>query len=138
MEKVDEELAEFHAETDLEKKGKRIGRRFLLLINYARISNLNADSALERTNVKFINCFKTLEKLALEKNLQLSEMSLQEMDVLWEEKSEENWELKIENASCSIETKSNEVVNRSSNVCRNLYHKTRSVGAQCFIISAID
>jgi ppGpp synthetase/RelA/SpoT-type nucleotidyltranferase len=84
-EKVDEELAEFHAETDLEKKEQELGDVLFSVINYARISNLNADSALERTNVKFINRFKTLEKLALEKNLQLSEMSLQEMDVLWEE-----------------------------------------------------
>jgi XTP/dITP diphosphohydrolase len=67
--KVDEELAEFHAETDLEKKEKELGDVFFSLINYARISNLNADSALERTNVKFINRFKKLEKLALEKNL---------------------------------------------------------------------
>lgn len=83
--KVDEELAEFHAETDLEKKEKELGDVFFSLINYARISNLNADSALERTNTKFIKRFQTLEKLALEKSLQLSEMSLEEMDVLWEE-----------------------------------------------------
>lgn len=83
--KVDEELTEFHAETDTEKKEKELGDVFFSLINYARISNLNADSALERTNIKFIKRFQTLEKLAHEKNLQLSEMSLEEMDVLWEE-----------------------------------------------------
>jgi uncharacterized protein YabN with tetrapyrrole methylase and pyrophosphatase domain len=83
--KVDEELAEFHAETNPEKKEQELGDVFFSLINYARISGLNADSALERTNLKFIKRFQTLEKLALEKNLNLAEMSLEEMDILWEE-----------------------------------------------------
>lgn len=83
--KVDEELAEFHAETDTEKKEKELGDIFFSLINYARISGLNADSALERTNLKFIKRFQTLEKLAESKGLALSDMSLQEMDILWEE-----------------------------------------------------
>ena len=46
---------------------------------------MNPDSALEKTNIKFISRFQKMEKLALEKNLQLSEMSLEEMDLLWEE-----------------------------------------------------
>ena len=83
--KVDEELAEFHAETNPEKKEQELGDVFFSLINYARISGLNADSALERTNLKFIKRFQTLEKLVLEKNLNLAEMPLEEMDILWEE-----------------------------------------------------
>ncbi len=83
--KVDEELKEFHAETDLEKKEQELGDVFFSLINYARISGINPDSALEKTNLKFINRFQKMEKLANERSLNLSEMSLEEMDLLWEE-----------------------------------------------------
>ncbi|MGZ5211154.1 MAG: nucleoside triphosphate pyrophosphohydrolase [Kaistella sp.] len=83
--KVDEELAEFHAETDPVKKEQELGDVFFSLINYARISGINPDSALERTNIKFISRFQQMEKLALQKNLNLSEMPLEEMDELWEQ-----------------------------------------------------
>ncbi|MBW8359608.1 MAG: nucleoside triphosphate pyrophosphohydrolase [Weeksellaceae bacterium] len=83
--KVDEELAEFHAETDLDKKEQELGDLFFSLINYARISGLNPDSALERTNIKFISRFRKMESLAISTNLKLEDMSLEQMDVLWEE-----------------------------------------------------
>lgn len=83
--KVDEELSEFHAETDLDKKEMELGDVFFSLINYARISGINPDSALERTNLKFISRFQKMEKLANERNMNLSEMNLEEMDLLWEE-----------------------------------------------------
>ena len=83
--KVDEELAEFHAETDPERKETELGDVFFSLINYARISGLNPDSALEKTNLKFISRFQRMEKLASERNLVLSEMSLEKMDELWEQ-----------------------------------------------------
>ena len=83
--KVGEELSEFHAETDLDKKEQELGDVFFSLINYARISGINPDSALERTNLKFISRFQKMENLANERNLNLSEMPLEEMDLLWEE-----------------------------------------------------
>ena len=82
--KVDEELQEFHAENDLDKKEEELGDVFFSLINYARISGINPDSALERTNHKFINRFQKMEKLAAEENVKLSDMTLEEMDRLWE------------------------------------------------------
>ena len=82
--KVDEELKEFHAETDLTKKEEELGDVFFSLINYARISGINPDSALERTNLKFIARFQKMEEMATARNLKLSEMSLEEMDQLWE------------------------------------------------------
>lgn len=89
--KVEEELSEFHAESDYSKKEKELGDVFFSLINYARMHNLNADAALEKTNLKFIKRFQTLEKLASERKLSLSEMLLEDMDVLWEEaKKSEN------------------------------------------------
>ena len=83
--KVEEELEEFHAEKDVEKKEMELGDVFFSLINYARISNINPDSALERTNNKFISRFQKMENLALSKNLKLEDLSLEKMDLLWEE-----------------------------------------------------
>ena len=86
--KVEEELKEFQAEIEIgsrEKQESELGDIFFSLINYARISGINADTALERTNLKFISRFKKMEHLAKERNLNLSEMSLDEMDNLWEE-----------------------------------------------------
>ncbi|SFC33754.1 XTP/dITP diphosphohydrolase [Kaistella jeonii] len=83
--KVDEELAEFHAETDLDKKEQELGDVFFSLINYARISGINPDTALERTNNKFITRFQKMENLALDQNLKLADLSLEKMDELWEE-----------------------------------------------------
>ena len=83
--KVDEELAEFHAETDTIKKEEELGDVFFSLINYARISGINPDSALERTNIKFISRFQKMEDLVFNKNQKLEDLSLEEMDLLWEE-----------------------------------------------------
>ncbi len=83
--KVEEELKEFHAETETEKKEGELGDVLFSLINYARIIGLNADSALEKTNLKFISRFQHMEELAQNRNRLLSEMSLHEMDELWEE-----------------------------------------------------
>lgn len=83
--KVEEELKEFIEETDIEKKEQELGDVFFSLINYARILGLNPDSALEKTNIKFINRFQQMEKMAEHMGRNLSEMSLQEMDEMWEE-----------------------------------------------------
>ena len=83
--KVEEELEEFHAETEPEKKEQELGDVFFSLINYARISGLNPDSALEKTNQKFIHRFQIMEELAKQKGQKLENLCLEEMDKLWEE-----------------------------------------------------
>jgi len=55
------------------------------MINYARFHNINPEDALERTNKKFIKRFQYLENSAKERGLELSNMSLDEMDVFWNE-----------------------------------------------------
>jgi len=55
------------------------------LINYARFLNVNPENALERTNKKFIKRFQHLEKKANENKIQLSEMTLAEMEIYWDE-----------------------------------------------------
>jgi len=84
-EKVREELQEFHQETDKHKKEIELGDVFFSLINYARISGMNADTALEKTNSKFISRFQKMEEIAINKNLVLADLNLVEMDELWEE-----------------------------------------------------
>lgn len=87
-EKVQEELTELNVEI---KKGNidniesEFGDVLFSLINYARFINVNPENALERTNKKFINRFQFLEKAAKKEGKQLHDMSLQEMDVYWEQ-----------------------------------------------------
>ena len=84
-EKVREELQEFHQETDRDKKEIELGDVFFSLINYARISGLNADTALEKTKAKFISRFQKMEEIAINKNFVLADLNVIEMDKLWEE-----------------------------------------------------
>jgi XTP/dITP diphosphohydrolase len=55
------------------------------MINYARFIDVNPENALERTNKKFTKRFQFLEKAAKKNNKELSDMTLAEMDVFWEE-----------------------------------------------------
>jgi XTP/dITP diphosphohydrolase len=87
-EKVIEELNEFKDESEKgtqEKIKNEFGDLIFSLINYARFINVNPEEALERTNIKFIKRFKYLEIKANENGLKLHEMTLAEMDKIWEE-----------------------------------------------------
>lgn len=84
--KVEEELQEFKAaSTDDQKKEEEFGDLLFSLINYARFMGINPEDALERTNKKFIRRFQYMEKKANEQQRSLQEMTLEEMDVLWNE-----------------------------------------------------
>ncbi len=86
--KVEEELKEFKEASlagDKEKMLNELGDVFFSLINYARFIDINPDEALERTNKKFISRFKFLETSAATNGKKLTEMSLDEMDVYWNE-----------------------------------------------------
>ena len=87
-EKVEEEIAEFHAEVeakDHDKMQSEFGDVLFSLINYARFLDINPEEALERTNKKFIKRFQYLESKASELGKPLMDMSLAEMDVFWNE-----------------------------------------------------
>jgi tetrapyrrole methylase family protein / MazG family protein len=92
-EKVEEEMQEFKdefnvatdAEIDREKAAGEFGDLLFSLINYARFIDINPEEALERTNLKFIKQFQYLENAAKNKGKALSEMTLAEMDVYWNE-----------------------------------------------------
>ena len=88
FEKVEEELRELQEETkkgDQEKIEAEFGDVLFSMINYARFLNIYPESALERTNKKFIKRFQYLEEKSKEIKKSLSSMSLEEMDVFWEE-----------------------------------------------------
>ena len=86
--KVREEIAEFEAaaksgnEKDMEAE---MGDVFFSLVNAARLYGIIPENALERTNKKFISRFEFLERRAREPGRSLKEMTLAEMDLLWEE-----------------------------------------------------
>lgn len=92
-EKVEEEMQEFkeefnvadEKEIDQEKASGEFGDLLFSLINYARFIDINPEEALERTNKKFIKRFQHLESAAKESGKSLSEMTLAEMDVYWNE-----------------------------------------------------
>jgi XTP/dITP diphosphohydrolase len=87
-EKVQEELGELRAEIDTEKANKEkieqeFGDVLFSLINYARFIDVDPESALEKTNKKFIKRFQYLEAEATKAGKKLHDMTLAEMDVYW-------------------------------------------------------
>ena len=87
-EKVDEEIGELKAEIHNKNQDateNEFGDVLFSLINYARFLKINPENALERTNKKFIKRFQYLESKAKTLQKSLSEMTLAEMDVYWEE-----------------------------------------------------
>ena len=88
FEKVQEELAELQEEIkkqDQDKLEAEFGDVLFSMINYARFLNVNPEDALERTNKKFIKRFQYLELKSKAVNKSLKDMTLEEMDVYWEE-----------------------------------------------------
>ncbi|MDY0090797.1 MAG: nucleoside triphosphate pyrophosphohydrolase [Flavobacteriaceae bacterium] len=87
-EKVQEELYELQNEivdNNQEKIEQEFGDVLFSMVNYARFLNVNPEDALEQTNKKFIKRFQYLEEKSNEIGKPLSEMTLSEMDVFWEE-----------------------------------------------------
>ena len=86
--KVREELAELEAELrkeDKQKSTEELGDFLFSVINAARLYHLNPDNALEHTNQKFIRRFNYIEEHSIKQGKPLTEMTLQEMDQLWNE-----------------------------------------------------
>ncbi|MBQ4632466.1 MAG: nucleoside triphosphate pyrophosphohydrolase [Prevotella sp.] len=86
--KVREEIDELEAELeagDKDRSEKELGDFLFSVINAARLYHLNPDNALEQTNQKFISRFNYVEEKTLKQGRNLKDMTLREMDVLWEE-----------------------------------------------------
>ena len=90
--KVREELDELEVELrkeDKENSTKELGDFLFSVINAARLYKLNPDNALEMTNRKFINRFNYIEAHSIKIGKPLKDMSLEEMDKLWNEAKKE-------------------------------------------------
>ncbi len=86
--KVKEEITEFETEVEHMDKAKaeaEFGDVMFSLINAARLFKINPDNALEHTNQKFIRRFNYLEAHTLKQGRQLTDMTLEEMDAIWNE-----------------------------------------------------
>lgn len=86
--KVYEELEELKAELakgDKENSTRELGDFLFSVINAARLYKLNPDNALEMTNQKFIRRFNYVEDHSMEQGKSLKDMTLEEMDKLWDE-----------------------------------------------------
>lgn len=90
--KVQEEIDEFKVEVaamDKDKMEAEFGDMLFSLINAARLYDINPENALERTNRKFISRFNYLESKTLAIGKNLKDMTLAEMDVIWDEAKKE-------------------------------------------------
>ena len=86
--KVEEEKTELFeaiASGNRQHMEDELGDVFFSLINFARFLQLDAENALERTNKKFINRFTKMEEQAFKTGTPLQDMSLEEMDAIWNE-----------------------------------------------------
>ena len=86
--KVREEIGEVEAELksghEIDRE-KEFGDLFFSLVNAARLYGVRPDNALEKTNRKFIGRFNYIEQKAKQQGKRLNEMTLAEMDQLWDE-----------------------------------------------------
>ena len=92
--KVHEEIDELRAELekdDKENSTDEFGDLLFSLINASRLYGINPDNALERTNRKFISRFTYVEERAKEQGRELKDMTLEEMDRLWNEAKQQGW-----------------------------------------------
>ena len=95
--KVREELGELEAELakdDKENSTRELGDFLFSVINAARLYKLNPDNALEMTNRKFIDRFNYIEAHSIKMGKPLKDMTLEEMDRLWEEAKQQERSIK--------------------------------------------
>lgn len=88
LDKVDEELSELKTAIKIGTKKdieEELGDVLFVLVNVSRFAGLNAEEALKKTINKFINRFRYIEQKAKELGQNISDMTLKEMDKLWEE-----------------------------------------------------
>jgi MazG family protein len=92
-EKVEEEIGELKQAIATEEQDKiedEFGDVLFSLVNYARFLRVDPENALERTNKKFISRFTGMEELALKTGKPLADMSLEEMDAIWNSIKKQN------------------------------------------------
>jgi len=85
LEKVAEELQEIRSAADEKERADELGDLLFSIVNVIRWLNVDAETALRQTNQKFRKRFHYIEARALHHGKKIADMTLEEMDVLWEE-----------------------------------------------------
>ena len=85
QEELDELKAELRKEGNQKRQDEEYGDFLFSLINAGRLYHINPDNALEYTNQKFIRRFNYVEQKAKEQGLRIKDMTLAQMDALWNE-----------------------------------------------------
>jgi tetrapyrrole methylase family protein/MazG family protein len=85
LDKILEEVEEIKRATNEEELSEELGDLFFVLVNLARWKKIDAESALRETNLKFKRRFAYVEQGAKQQGRSLSDMTLEEMDALWDE-----------------------------------------------------
>jgi tetrapyrrole methylase family protein/MazG family protein len=85
FDKLEEEIEEFHQAGPQDEQAEELGDLLFALVNLARWIDVDPETALRETNLKFLRRFKTIERSARLRNVQLADMSLEEMDRIWDE-----------------------------------------------------
>ncbi|MEW6001800.1 MAG: nucleoside triphosphate pyrophosphohydrolase [Nitrospirota bacterium] len=91
LDKLDEELKEFKKAMEMKNRDEiedELGDIFFMLVNVSRFINVNPEDALRKTIGKFISRFRYIEMKAADEGKELSEMTLEEMDKLWDRAKE--------------------------------------------------
>lgn len=86
--KLDEELKEFKSAFDSKRQEEiedELGDIFFMLVNISRFIGINPEDALRKTISKFISRFRYIEMSAADQGKKLSDMTIEEMDLLWDE-----------------------------------------------------
>jgi len=88
LDKIAEEIQEIKGATNTREVAEELGDLFFVLVNLARWKKVDAESALRETNLKFKRRFAFIEQGAKKQGRSLSDMTLEEMDGLWEASKE--------------------------------------------------
>lgn len=90
LDKIREEIGEVESAPNAEERGKELGDVFFALVNLSRWYKIDAESALRGTNRKFRKRFARIERTARQQGREVSDLSLDEMNEIWEAAKEEN------------------------------------------------
>lgn len=85
FDKVREEVSELEAETSAERRTEELGDLLFSLVNLSQWMGINAEEALRKANDKFLGRFHAMEQAVVERGQKLREMSIEDMDRVWEE-----------------------------------------------------
>jgi tetrapyrrole methylase family protein/MazG family protein len=105
MDKVHEELAELEAATTAQEKREEVGDLLLVVTNLARRHGVEAEDALRAAAEKFRSRFRRVERMARERNVQLRDLGLAELDALWDAAKVEERAAALERPTSGEETK---------------------------------